>query len=68
MQDLSRFEELGIRHERDDGTWGEYEARDDHDVATHDDERKWGGRRRFVCVCGDEIEISPPANRSATPS
>ncbi len=65
MQELSRFEELVIRHHHDDGTWGEFEAVEDHDDAAHDDERTWGTSRRFVCVCGDELEIEPPTGGPA---
>ena len=61
MFDLSRYEELLLRHRHRDGTWGELEptAATDHDPAAHDPERAWDDSRLFVCrACGEEVEVA----------
>ncbi len=43
MFDLSRYEELMLRHRHNDGSWAELEATAaaNHDAAAHDPERAW---------------------------
>ena len=59
MMDLSRFEELMLRHRHGDGSWGELEpAPAHHDPASHDDERTWDQGRNYVCkTCDEEVHV-----------
>jgi hypothetical protein len=58
MFDLSRYEELLLRHRHADGSWGELEPETTHhDPASHDQERQWDDSRLFVCkTCGEQVE------------
>jgi hypothetical protein len=60
MMDLSRYEELMLRHRHGDGSWGQLEARPDHhDPASHDDERDWDQGRHYVCsTCDEEVHLT----------
>jgi hypothetical protein len=61
MFDLSRYEELMLRHRHSDGSWSELEATPapNHGPAAHDPERAWDDSRLFVCrACGEEVEVA----------
>ena len=60
MMDLSRFEELMLRHRHGDGSWGEMEPQAaHHDPADHDDERTWDKGNIYVCrTCDEEVQVS----------
>jgi hypothetical protein len=58
MMDLTRFEELMLRHRHGDGTWGTLEPKPHHDPASHDDERTWEQGRHYVCsTCDEEVHV-----------
>ena len=60
MMDLSRFEELMVRHRHDDGSWGELRpvSTEHHDPASHDPERAWDDTHLFRCDCGEEMAVT----------
>jgi hypothetical protein len=56
LQELS----LRLRHQHDDGTWGQFEPRPSHhDPAEHDPERDWARGTIYKCgTCDEEITVS----------
>jgi hypothetical protein len=57
-----------IEHEHADGSWGQLvEERPHHDPASHDEERRWTGRRIFRCSsCGETVALTA-ATATAAP-
>ncbi len=60
MMELSRYEELMLRHRHGDGSWGRLEARPaHHDPAAHDSERDWEEGQLYVCTtCDEEVHLT----------
>ena len=56
-----------IEHQHPDGSRGEMVEVSQHDVASHDPERRWDVRRIFRCACGHTMIIAPDADGAVEP-